>query len=349
MRVAVAMSGGVDSSVAAALLVQAGHEVVGLHMRLAETRPGLASCCGLDAALDAGAVADRLGIPFYAFDLRDVFRAAVVDDLVSERLAGRTPVPCVQCNGKVKFPELLDRASAMGCDTLATGHYARLLPAHGRLALHVAADLDRDQSYFLWSVDPACWDRVAFPLGDLDKGTVRSIARSIGLGVADKADSQELCFLPDGDHAGFVARARPDAPAQGDVLLDGVTVGTHGAYYRFTPGQRRGTHVAAGQRAWVERIDADTRAVHVTTDGRRLLSDAFVARGAVWHGPIDADGLEVRVRHRGRRTPCHILGTDPLTCRLQAPERAVSPGQSAVWYAGDRVVGGAWIARSVAS
>jgi tRNA-specific 2-thiouridylase len=343
------MSGGVDSAVAAALLVEAGHDVVALHLKLAETPAGAASCCGLDAALDAAAVADRLGIPFYAFDVRDSFRAAVVDDLVAERLAGRTPIPCVLCNGVVKFPELLQRATALGCSALATGHYARLLPVDGKPALHVAADAARDQSYFLWSVDPSCWDRVIFPLGDLEKSAVRATAARHGLPVADKPDSQELCFVPDGDHAAFVRRARPDLPADGTVHLDGAPVAPHDAYYRFTPGQRRGTRVAAGTPAWVERIDAADRSVHLTTDPRRLLSDRFEARGAVWQAPLEVDGLEVRVRHRGRRTPCVVMATEPITCQLSVPERAITPGQSAVWYRGGQVVGGARISRAISA
>ncbi len=350
MRVAVAMSGGVDSSVAAALLVAQGHDVVGLHMKLHDAPPGSASCCGLDDALDAAAVADRLQIPYFAFDLREVFHARVVDDLVNERIAGRTPIPCVQCNGQVKFPELLNHATALGCEALATGHYARLIDVDGAPTLHTAADPSRDQSYFLWSVDPALWARVLFPLGDVEKTTVREEARRLGLPVADKPDSQEVCFVPDGDHGAFVSRTLPELSGVGRVLDEsGAVVGKHDAYWRFTPGQRRGVGVALGAPAFVEQIDPLTHDIHLTTDPKRLLSTQFFARRAVWHGPVVGDDLTVRVRHRGRRIPCAVRQTDPVECTLLAPERAVAAGQSAVWYRGERVVGGALISKTVAA
>lgn len=346
MKVMVAMSGGVDSAVAAALLVEQGHDVVGVHLKLhdhAAPDPGARSCCGLDDALDARRVADRLGIPFYVFNLKDAFEKAVIDDFVDAWVTGRTPNPCVQCNGVVKFGAMLQRALALGCDRLATGHYAR---TDGR-SLFMAADRAKDQSYFLWPVRPEALERTLFPLGDLTKPEVRAIARRHELTVADKPESQEVCFVPDGDHGAFVAAHRPDVDASGEIVdTAGRVLGHHDGTWNFTVGQRRGIGVALGVPAWVVRIEPETRRVVVSVDPRAGHHASFEAADVLWRDrPAPVDVVTVRVRHRGALHPCTVADGDVV--RFVEPARAVAPGQSAVFYVGDRVIGGARIARVV--
>ena len=351
MRVVVAMSGGVDSSVAAGRLVRQGHEVIGVHMRLHDVAPSgpTRACCGHDDALDARRVADTLGIPFYVMNLRDAFRRAVMDDLADTYLAGQTPNPCIQCNGVLKFSILLARARALGADKLATGHYARILD--GRI-LAMAADRDKDQSYFLFPMRPDALQDTWFPLGDLTKAEVRAEAARLDLPVADKPESQEICFLPDSDHARFVRQRHPDVEASGDIVTeDGTVVGHHDGYYRFTIGQRRGLGVALGSPAWVMRIEPDTRRVVITTDPDRLGAMGLVASGAVWHDPpaVDAE-VQVRIRHRGGRVAARVAAEGRrFSVRFADPVRAVAPGQAAVVYDGERVLGGGWIGRALST
>lgn len=343
-RVMVAMSGGVDSSVAAALLVEQGHEVVGVHMKLHDAAPGRAgACCGLDDALDARAVADRLGVPFYVLDLQEAFQAAVIDPWTADWLAGRTPNPCVLCNGVLKFRVLLARARGLGCDRLATGHYARI-DASG--ALRMAADGAKDQSYFLYPVPPSALARTWFPLGELDKATVRAHARRLGLITADKAESMDTCFVPDGDHGAVVDAARPDLDLSGEIVDEaGAVLGRHDGYHRYTIGQRHGLRVALGFPAYVLRIEPETARV-VVGGGERLLHHGLTARDAVWQGPITAGQPALaRIRHRGGLTPCRLYPSPDggVRAAFDVPARAVTPGQAAVFYEGDRVLGGATI------
>ncbi len=350
MRVVVAMSGGVDSSVAAGLLVREGHEVIGVHVRLHDASPTAIStpgrCCGYDDALDARKVAAHLDVPFYVMNLRDAFEASVMRDLADTYLQGETPNPCVQCNGRLKFRVLLSRARALGADCLATGHYARLEDG----VLRAAVDADKDQSYFLFSMTGEARARTWFPLGAMTKDRVRECAADLGLPVADKPESQEICFIPDGNHARFVAEQHPDVDASGDIVLeDGTVVGKHDAYYRYTVGQRRGLGVALGKPAWVLRIDPVERAVVITTDPERLGAMGLVAGGAVWHTSLHADEpVTVRIRHRGRQHQArvHDLGDRRFEVVFDDPVRAVAPGQAAVIYRGDEVVGGGWIGRA---
>ena len=350
MRVVVAMSGGVDSSVAAGLLVREGHEVIGVHMRLHDATPTAVPagrCCGYDDALDARKVAAQLDIPFYVMNLREAFEASVMRDLSETYLRGETPNPCVQCNGRLKFRVLLSRARALGADRLATGHYARIT---GDSRLAAAVDADKDQSYFLFSMTAEALSRTWFPLGGLSKSEVRASAQSLGLAVADKPESQEICFVPDGNHARFVAEQHPDVDASGPLLTeDGTIVGHHDAYYRYTIGQRRGLGVSLGEPAWVLDIDPATRAVVVTTDPDRLGAMGLVAGGAVWHGDADqSEVVTVRIRHRGRKHPARVtrLADARFEVAFDEPVRAIAPGQAAVIYRGDEVVGGGWIGRA---
>jgi tRNA-specific 2-thiouridylase len=346
MRVVVAMSGGVDSSVAAALLLEQGHEVIGVHMKLhdvgAEGAPG--HCCGLDDALDARRVAETLGFPFYVMNLRDAFKAAVMDDLADNYARGLTPNPCVQCNGVLKFQVLLARARALGADHLATGHYARTVG--GRL--FQAVDLDKDQTYFLWPIRPEALARTLFPLGGLTKPEVRAHAARLGLVTAQKPESMEVCFLPDDDHARFVRETRPDLEGAGDIVDEaGRVLGRHDGYWRFTIGQRRGVGVAAGSPVYVLRIEPDTRRV-VVGPADRLTEQGLVATGVSWiRRPETGEVLHARIRHRGAMIPCEIAADDPLTLHFSAPARAIAPGQSVVLYAGDEVLGGGLIRKAV--
>lgn len=350
MRVVVAMSGGVDSAVSAALLAEQGHDVVGVHMKLHDRGPAVASagqCCGLDDALDARRVADALGFPFYVLDLRDAFRTAVMEEFASSYLRGRTPNPCVRCNGVLKFRVLLARALALGADALATGHYARIVDG----ALTTAVDGDKDQSYFLFPMTRAALDKTWFPLGHLTKAEVRAHAARLGLPVAEKAESQEICFVPDDDHTRFVREQAADVDASGPIVDEaGKVVGRHDAYYRFTVGQRRGLAVALGAPAYVSRIDPETRAVVVTTDPAKLGAMGLTATGACWHAaPVEEETVGVRVRHRGRVHPARVTVGEggAFSVRFSEPVRAVTPGQAAVVYRGETVLGGGWIEGAV--
>lgn len=346
-RVVVAMSGGVDSSVTAGLLAEAGYEVIGVHMKLHDAAPGAESktCCGLDDAVDARRVADRLGIPFHVMDLREAFKKAVMDDLVDTYMRGSTPNPCVQCNGVLKFRVLLSRALALGASRLATGHYARVAPGP---ELRVAVDGDKDQTYFLFPITPSALERTLFPLGDMDKATVREHARRMGLVTAEKPESQEICFVPDQDHAGFVSRARPEVDGAGDIVdEEGRVVGRHDGYWRFTVGQRRGLNVALGRRIYVRRIEPATRRV-VISGADALWSSGLMATGWVWHErPDPTETVRARIRHQGTLIPARVEAGGRPTLRFLEPAWGVAPGQAVVLYRGDKVLGGAWIRRAL--
>lgn len=342
--VVVAMSGGVDSSVAAGLLAEAGHRVVGVHMRLHDADPkGAGHCCGLDDAMDARRVAAQLGIPFHVLDLREAFRRAVVDDFARAWRDGITPNPCVACNGVLKFDVLWKRARALGAEALATGHYARVGPDG---ELRAAVDEDKDQSYFLWPVRREVLKSVWFPLGGLTKPEVREHARRLGLLTAEKAESQEICFLPDGDRAGLLQASHPEVSPQGEVVHeDGRVLGSHQGYWRFTVGQRRGLGVAAGAPLYVHAVDASRR--RVVVGGRSgLMHRGLEAGGLVWgREPSPEQVLQVRIRHRGERVPGRVDGG---RVTLERPVWAVAPGQSVVFYDGDEVLGGGVIRRGLA-
>jgi tRNA-uridine 2-sulfurtransferase len=341
MRVVVAMSGGVDSSVCAALLQEQGHEVIGIHMKLHDVVEGEAGhCCGLDDVLDARRVADRMGFPFYVLNLQEAFKTAVMDRFAEDYRNGLTPNPCVACNGVLKFSVLLRRALALGADALATGHYART--ENGRLFM--AADQDKDQTYFLFPVKPEALQRTLFPLGGMTKAQVRAEARRLGLVTAEKPESMEVCFLPDDDHTRFVREKSPDLEAAGEIVDEqGKVLGHHDGYYRFTVGQRRGLNVAMGERWYVLSVDAARRRV-VVGPPERLLSTTLEARGFAWiRRPEVGEVLMARIRHRGALIPCTVRSEEPFLLDFQAPARAAAPGQAVVIYAGDEVLGGGYI------
>jgi tRNA-specific 2-thiouridylase len=352
-RVVAAMSGGVDSSVAAALLVRQGFDVVGVTLRLNECTEGGGdrTCCGLDAEAEARDVADRLGIPHRVIDGRESFLAEVLAPAWAEYAAGRTPSPCVACNQRLKLGRLLDLARGLGATSVATGHYARVVARPGGgTALLRGVDRNKDQSYFLFALSDA--QRAAFrtPLGDRDKPAVRALARELGLGNACRAESQDACF---GGDAGFAEslRQRMFAPAVPGRLLaaDGTVLGTHAGVHRFTIGQRRGVGVAAGRRAWVVAIDAGSGDVTLSCDPRALDAAGLLATGAVWHEPPSARAVHVQIRHRQAPVGARLEPTGPgaFSIRFDAPVRAVTPGQAVVAWDGDRVVCGGWIDRAL--
>jgi tRNA-specific 2-thiouridylase len=350
-RVVVAMSGGVDSSVAAALLAESGCEVIGVTLRLA----GAGSrCCSLDDAEDARRVAERLGIRFYVADYADAFRREVMEPWADAYLAGRTPIPCVACNQRFKFRHLLDRAQALGAGAVATGHYARVERdgATGALALLRGRDAGKDQSYFLFDLRPEQLERIRFPVGALEKREVRAHARRLGLATADKPESQEICFVPDGDHAAVVERLRPGAAAGAGEIVDesGAVVGRHRGIHRYTVGQRRGLALPLGERVFVRSLDAAANRVTVAPKaalaaaGARLDGVSWIA-GAAPTGPLRAL-VRVRHRHEGAKATLEPLPGGTARIAFDEPVVAVAPGQAAVFYDGERVLGGGWIAES---
>jgi tRNA-specific 2-thiouridylase len=355
-RIVVGMSGGVDSSVAAALLVEAGDEAVGVTMRVWGRGDGdvptsrFGSCCGSEAVDDARRVAERLGIPYYLLNMREEFDRAVVTPFADSYARGRTPVPCVACNTDLKFGSLLARAQAWDAAAVATGHYARVerdaTSLHqGRFTLWRARDRRKDQSDFLWPLTQAQLAAARFPIGDLTKDEVRERARRLGLVTADKPDSQEICFVPDGDYRGFLRRRDPGIFQPGAIVdLAGRTLGRHAGVAGFTIGQRRGLGLATSRPLYVVDLDAGDGRVTVG-EAADLERDRLVASrvnfiaGESPEGPLR---VAARIRHNHEPAPATVraVGDGRAEVVFDTPQRAVTPGQSCVWYDGDRVVGG---------
>lgn len=354
-RIVVAMSGGVDSSAAAALLKDAGFDVVGVTLQLydhgeAASRPG--TCCAGRDIFDARRVADAIGIPHYVLDFEDRFRAGVIDDFAETYLRGETPVPCVRCNETVKFRDLLGRARDLGAKALVTGHYARLrLTADGPELLS-GADPGRDQSYFLFATTRAQLDFLRFPLGGLHKEQTRALAKRFSLPVASKPDSQDICFVPEGDYAAVLAKLRPESHAPGDIVgVDGRVLGRHGGIVNFTVGQRRGLGISAPTPLYVLELDpASGRVVVGPREG--LFKDRIAVRNVNWLGlgegpPEGGLAVAVKVRSAMEPVPATVYGRPGEAAEVVLHEAypGVAPGQACVFYGGDRVLGGGWIVR----
>ena len=345
-RIVVAMSGGVDSSVVAALAARTGAETIGVTLQLydhGEAVGRAGSCCAGRDIRDARAVCDQLGIAHYVFDHASTFRTQVIEDFADEYLAGRTPIPCVKCNMGPKFTDLFALARDLGADALATGHYVRRVMGAGGAELHRAVDPARDQSYFLFATTAAQLDYLRFPLGGMPKARVREIAAELGLGVAAKPDSQDICFVPDGNYADVVRKVRPEADRGGEIVDErGRVLGEHRGLIHYTVGQRRGLDIGGGHDPlYVVRLDAPARRVVVGPKAALAISAARLTdinRLGDASGPITA-----KVRSLAKPVPARLEG-DRLI--FAAPEYGVAPGQAAVLYAGERVLGGGWIAET---
>lgn len=361
-RVVVAMSGGVDSSVVAGLLARAGYEVIGVTLQLydhgAATHRKGACCAGQDIH-DARRVAETLGIPHYVLDYEARFRETVIDRFAESYIAGETPVPCIACNQTVKFADLLGTTLELGGDVLATGHYVATRAAGVGRAMYRPADLSRDQSYFLFGTTPAQLDRLRFPLGLMTKSEVRQAARDLDLSIAEKADSQDICFVPNGRYSDVIERLRPGSSSPGDIVhLDGRVLGQHQGIIHFTTGQRRGIGIAAAEPLYVIQLDPAGQRV-VVGPRSALMTRRMTLSEVNWLGDgtladIGEDGVEVYVRVRSTRppTPAHLSAAEDgsVIVELADDEVGVAPGQACVFYeggaAGARVLGGGWIAHA---
>lgn len=347
MRVVVAMSGGVDSSAAAALLKAQGHEVIGITLRVwsYESTAQCGSCCSPDDIDDARAVAEKLGIPFYVSNVEELFKERVVSPFVQNYLNGKTPIPCVACNQDVKFGFLLKRARQLGAK-LATGHYAQVSEQDGKYVLTRGADAAKDQSYFLFTLGQAELKDLVFPVGHMTKAEVRAIAEAHGLVTTHKPESMEICFVPDGDYARFVEKVAGPQPQGQVVTADGQVLGSHDGIHKFTIGQRKGLSIAHSEKLYVQRLDAVKNQVVVGSAAETERGSFHLLRPHWVDGVPGAEQpVTVRIRHRHAGAPGRVKAelNGHFKVILDEPARAVTPGQAAVIYDGARVLGGGWI------
>lgn len=371
MKIAVAMSGGVDSSAAAAILREQGHELVGFTMQLWDQRrlinvdengdPLPSRCCSLDDVYDARRVAEKLGFPFYVLNLEKDFDRDVVEPFIASYLSGETPIPCVACNSRLKFASLDRMALSVGCEKVATGHYARVEydAEAGRYKLLRGRDRNKDQSYFLWELTQEQLSRALFPLGEMDKTAARDVARSSELYTAEKAESQEICFVPDGKYSEFIDRylthegRASELPTGGEIVdASGQVLGQHTGIHRYTVGQRRGLGISSEKPLYVTQIERAKNRV-IVGDEEDLACEEFNVRGVNWTSsetPADSVRARVKVRYRHEPAAATIFSLDGERARIQfdEPQRAVTPGQAAIFYdleTAEEVLGGGWIER----
>ena len=351
-RVVVAMSGGVDSSVSAALLKEQGYEVTGVSLQLYDPvprEPGcrIKTCCSLDDVMDAARVAKKLGIPFEVIDMRAEFKELVIEYFIAEYAAGRTPNTCIRCNDLIKFDLLLKKAKEMGADLLATGHYARIAEdGDGRKWLLAGLDPAKDQSYFLFTLTQEQLQQVVFPVGMLEKSEVRKLAAEFKLPVAQKHESQEICFIPDNDYVSFLENHGVTQKPGDIVTSDGTVVGRHSGVHRYTVGQRKGLGVAWRHPLHVRAIDTDMNRI-VVGDREELETSSLTAARATWNTAPTTAGFRAtcRIRYRHQPAPCGVvmLPENRFEVHFDLPQTSVTPGQAAVLYDGERILGGGWI------
>jgi tRNA-specific 2-thiouridylase len=352
--VVVAMSGGVDSSTAAAMIHHAGYKTIGITLQLYDHGQVLAkkgACCAGQDIYDASRVASKLGIPHYVLDYETRFKSEVIDDFMDSYLRGETPLPCVRCNQSVKFKDLLKMAKDLGADALVTGHYVRRVDGINGPELHTGFDPKKDQSYFLFATSKDQLEFLYFPLGSMTKEETRREAQKFGLDIADKPDSQDICFVPNGSYVDLVSKMRPDVLAQGTIMhIDGYKLGMHNGVINYTIGQRRRLGISSLEALYVVRLDPEENIVYVGPESA-LYSTQFLIKDVNWIGDerYPADGIRVKVKirstHLGAIATLRLLPDGTIMVNLLSNERAITPGQACVFYDNERVLGGGWISR----
>ena len=346
-KILVAMSGGVDSSTTAVILKKEGHDVIGVTMQLWDYGDGDSGCCSLDDVRDARRVADVIGIPHYVVNYMDIFKKYIVEDFISKYLSGRTPNPCVLCNQFMKFNFLLRRAMELGAEYLATGHYAGVEEEEGRFYLSKAKDEIKDQSYFLFGLTQKELRRIMFPLGSMTKNEVREIAKEMNLRVANKPDSQEVCFITGGDYRAFLKAHTEMENKKGEIVdTDGNVLGYHEGVHSFTVGQRRGLGIAKGKPLYVIKVEPELNRV-IVGEEKDIFRTALIANNVIWaYEPSSSKTqikAKIRYRHRESDAVVHPESDGEALVEFKTPQRAMTPGQAVVFYKEDRVLGGGWI------
>lgn len=352
-KIVVAMSGGVDSSTVAALLKHFGHEVIGITLQLYDVGLTLAkkgACCAGQDIYDASIAAEKIGIPHYVLNYESLFKQSVIDDFADSYLRGETPIPCVKCNQKVKFKDLFKVAKDLGADCLATGHYVQRLDNQGTPELHAGSELSKDQSYFLFTTTKEQLDYLRFPIGGLNKTQTRELAKHFGLEVADKPDSQDICFVPNGSYASVIEKYRPGALDSGNIVLkDGTILGKHDGIINFTVGQRRGIGIASSEPLYVVKINPDNNDVIVGPKSDLESSELFIKDVNWLHTPNSNDPISCKVKLRSANSmlEANIYPMDDNRARVElfTPYYGITPGQACVMYDGTKVLGGGWIER----